>query len=341
MKKPSSTKYKPPKKYKKKHSTKRVPLPESSRPSTEGVKKSLANAQRKRKRREQVEYNLNRIHEMTEREKLPSEREAERQARLEKQRQRYREKRAAETPEEREARLAKQRQKYREKRAAETPEERETRLAQQRQRYREKRDAETQEEREARLEKQREKTKSSQKSVAETPEEREARLAKQRQKYREKRDAETPEEREVRLAKERERRKKRKEKNKEQPKDVIEDSDKILQELEEKIALWEPDSDWSSNFAEAKREDRNKAARILQGAISTEGRNIIARRCEENAERIQYLTDRILYGSDGRNRGGVSTQEALVELASILWGRIPTPTEAIEIQDSDIDTSED
>ncbi len=157
---------------------------------------------------------------------------AQREERLQRDRERRRERRVAETPSEREERLQRDRERRREKTAAETPSEREERLQRDRERSHARRAAESTEETEARLRRVRDRR------AAETPEQREVHecrpvepsaddgerlrrtegslldqawvqelmsAQRDRERRRKRRAAETPSEREERLQRDRER----------------------------------------------------------------------------------------------------------------------------------------
>ena len=116
-------------------------------------------------------------------------------------------------------------------------------------------------------------------------------------------------------------------------------TDLVLQQVEDMIDNWEPPSTWSEWFAETKRRDRNTLKSMLDGAISTNGRDAVAKRCEEHATTIIGLTERILYDS-GKNirdkSGRIIVENMLVyinEFSAIIMGRPLTVEESAQYAD--------
>lgn len=116
-------------------------------------------------------------------------------------------------------------------------------------------------------------------------------------------------------------------------------TDLVLQQVEDMINSWEPPSTWSEWFAETKRRDRNTLKSMLDGAISSDGRDAVAKRCEENATTIIGLTERILYDS-GKNirdkSGRIIVENMLVyinEFSAIIMGRPLTVEESAQYAD--------
>ena len=96
-------------------------------------------------------------------------------------------------------------------------------------------------------------------------------------------------------------------------------SDVVLQNILEEIRSWDPPLYWSPFFREQKENDKGILERMIEGAISTYGREEIARRLEDNASRVNEIVQNILYGSGGR-QSNIDINFELVSMASILNG---------------------
>lgn len=110
----------------------------------------------------------------------------------------------------------------------------------------------------------------------------------------------------------------------------------VLENIEQTINQWTPNSNWTPTFAKIKEGDKNIVKSMLEGAISRDGRDAVAKRLESMATRINELLEEIMYGSGskehhlgtGRNQVNID----LVQLSSIINGRSLTPQEAIAVQ---------
>lgn len=96
-------------------------------------------------------------------------------------------------------------------------------------------------------------------------------------------------------------------------------TDVVLQNILEEIRRWDTPLYWSSFFTEQKENDKGILERMIEGAISTYGREEIARRLEENASRVNEIVQNILYGSGGRH-SNLDINFELVSMANILNG---------------------
>ena len=106
---------------------------------------------------------------------------------------------------------------------------------------------------------------------------------------------------------------------------------KVLKEVQRIIDTWSPSPHWSPTWADIKERDRDQLQSILDGAISQEGRENVALRLQENAERVYELVYEILYGSGDTPGGGhVGVQLAMATFVTILYGRPLTVEESIE-----------
>lgn len=104
------------------------------------------------------------------------------------------------------------------------------------------------------------------------------------------------------------------------------ESDNVLRHIEQMIADWQPMSNWSAYFSEAKREDKTRLETVLQSSITEKGRIETARSLQNTATNVIDLADRVMYSSDEDQ-----VQLDLVEFATILKGRSLTPEEAIDL----------
>lgn len=104
----------------------------------------------------------------------------------------------------------------------------------------------------------------------------------------------------------------------------------ILDNVEQMIESWAPESTWSDYIAKLKTEDKNVLRNILQGAINETDRATVAKRMEEKAERVTELAGDILYGSGGADgtNGRDEIQMKIQEFSSIITGRAPTLEES-------------
>lgn len=99
-------------------------------------------------------------------------------------------------------------------------------------------------------------------------------------------------------------------------------SEKVLETIEAEIATWEPATNWTNYFANKKEADKDNLSAMLNNAIESEGRQIVAQRLEEQAEYAMALADQICYGSDQQG-----TSFAFTEFSSIIMGRKLTMVE--------------
>lgn len=66
-------------------------------------------------------------------------------------------------------------------------------------------------------------------------------------------------------------------------------TDLVLQQVEDMIDNWEPPSTWSEWFAETKRRDRNTLKSMLDGAISANGRDAVAKGVRNTLPQLSVL----------------------------------------------------
>lgn len=105
-------------------------------------------------------------------------------------------------------------------------------------------------------------------------------------------------------------------------------------EIMEMINSWTPKPEWSSQFAELKRQDKDKAKNIIEGQIRLQGEDTIAKRIQDNCSEITDLVWYILYGASGKEKdNGDFMQAELTRLATILKGQSLTPEEARNLHD--------
>lgn len=110
----------------------------------------------------------------------------------------------------------------------------------------------------------------------------------------------------------------------------------VYDNVQQMIDSWFPAENWSKWFAGVKEEDKNQLKSIINGAESQYGITEVAKRMEENAERIISLAQSILYESGGGKKGGINSnrneiQRDFVEFASILKGSALTLQESAEL----------
>lgn len=107
----------------------------------------------------------------------------------------------------------------------------------------------------------------------------------------------------------------------------------ILDNIRELIRTWAPLPNWSPYFAGVKENDKNILERILDGAITSEGENIVARRMAQHAVEIMELANSICYDSGGKT-GRDQVQMDLQRFSAIIMGRSMTVDESKEITDA-------
>ena len=110
----------------------------------------------------------------------------------------------------------------------------------------------------------------------------------------------------------------------------------VYDNVQQMIDSWFPAENWSKWFAGVKEEDKNQLKAIINGAESQYGITEVAKRMEDNAERIISLAQSILYESGGGKTGGLNSnrneiQRDFVEFASILKGSALTLQESAEL----------
>lgn len=110
----------------------------------------------------------------------------------------------------------------------------------------------------------------------------------------------------------------------------------VYDNVQQMIDSWFPAENWSKWFAGVKEEDKNQLKSIISGAESQYGITEVARRMEENADRIISLAQSILYESGGGKKGGLNSnrneiQRDFVEFASILKGSALTLQESADL----------
>lgn len=116
-------------------------------------------------------------------------------------------------------------------------------------------------------------------------------------------------------------------------------TDVVLRNVEQQIASWQAKEYWTSGLKNAKESEKNKAQRILQGAIDKLGREQVARNLQENAFEVNQLIDEILWGS-GKVEGNfkdsrTQVNEDLVRFRNICYDQeTMTQQEAIELSDA-------
>ncbi len=107
----------------------------------------------------------------------------------------------------------------------------------------------------------------------------------------------------------------------------------VYNQVREMIDSWIPMDKWSAWFRGVKEEDKNQLNNMLTGAANSEGITTIARRLEQNADKVIALAQAILYESGGGKKGGLSSnrteiQRDFVEFATILKGSSLTLAES-------------
>lgn len=116
--------------------------------------------------------------------------------------------------------------------------------------------------------------------------------------------------------------KQRRKQYKEMREEIQKMEDGVLKYIEKMIAEWEGVPGWTPYWERVKQKDKNLLHSMLQGAINSEGRTEVARRLQENADRVIELASFICYGSGGKESSGRNDLNmAFAEFSSIIMGR--------------------
>lgn len=113
--------------------------------------------------------------------------------------------------------------------------------------------------------------------------------------------------------------------------DIPHIDDVIIDNIYDLIKSWQPSETWSKSYTKLKERDKNILESILDGAISSLGRNQVARNLQARAEEIPALVWHILYGSSDFKWGDI--QGDIAAIAAIIYGRRLTVAESMDIQD--------
>lgn len=97
--------------------------------------------------------------------------------------------------------------------------------------------------------------------------------------------------------------------------ELVVQTETVLQRVEAMIAEWDM-SQFPSWMQKRKEHDKNVLQSMLNGAIESEGRDVVARRCEQHATEMIALTEQALYDSKSE-----SSSAALNQISAIILGR--------------------
>ena len=106
----------------------------------------------------------------------------------------------------------------------------------------------------------------------------------------------------------------------------------VLNNIRTMIENWVPRDIWSISLTELKKKDRDLLLSVLDGTIAREGEDVVAKRCEENAEELYSIVDRVLYdsGNSYKTRGVDGVNQDIQRFAQIIMGRSVTVRESME-----------
>lgn len=111
--------------------------------------------------------------------------------------------------------------------------------------------------------------------------------------------------------------------------------DEILKNIEELIDAWNPHGEWTDRLTDAKEKDVRTLKSILNGAIASLGREVVAENVQKYAAIITELVVEIMYASgsiEGNFRDSdTKVNHDLTQITEILWGRAITVEEAKSI----------
>lgn len=109
-------------------------------------------------------------------------------------------------------------------------------------------------------------------------------------------------------------------------------ADIALINFEDLISSWQPYASWDKAYIRLKENDKNVLLNTLRGAISSLGRDTVARNLETRAELANELMWHVLYGSSDFKWETIEGD--ITALAAIIWGRSLTVPEAKNLQDN-------
>lgn len=112
----------------------------------------------------------------------------------------------------------------------------------------------------------------------------------------------------------------------ERPEPILNDT--VLKNLEDELSNWQPVNNWSVYMKNQKIREVSQCRSILKIAIDEFGRDVIARRVEENAFTIRMCIPAICYDSDGTN-----VAECIQTFIEILFNRAVDDDESAEISE--------
>lgn len=106
----------------------------------------------------------------------------------------------------------------------------------------------------------------------------------------------------------------------------------VLNTIRQMIENWSPRDVWSITLTALKKQDRDLLRSVLEGTIAREGEDVVAQRCEENAEELFSIVDRVLYdsGNSYKTRGVDGVNQDIQRFAEIIMGRSMTVRESME-----------
>lgn len=118
-----------------------------------------------------------------------------------------------------------------------------------------------------------------------------------------------------------------------EPVEPVYKSHVVLQQLKDLIDSWTPDARWSSELTGLKNQDKKLLENALNFAIERDGLEVVAQRCEANADTIISVANAILYQSSGdsyRKNGRENAQINIQKIGAIFLGRGLTVSESIK-----------
>lgn len=106
-----------------------------------------------------------------------------------------------------------------------------------------------------------------------------------------------------------------------------------LNEIQDTLDGYEPPTNISGSLQDIKRNDATTLKNIVDGAISRDGREEVARRCEANATALLDLVNDILYASGKKSNdlGREGFQRKVNEFARIVNGMALTIDESADL----------
>lgn len=115
-----------------------------------------------------------------------------------------------------------------------------------------------------------------------------------------------------------------------------EESLQAIQQIEEILDEWSPNSNWNSELQALKQEDKDTIKNVFDGARQSLGDDVVARNIINNQTELLSILNNALYDSGNKYKvfsgsGREGMRKAIERITAILYGRPLTVQESINI----------